>query len=417
MQDSYLPHGKCALIALAVFLLAGFGAVGQAPPAVIHFDDGDLQAVIDAAPPYSTILCNRNKRITIDATVVIRKALTLRGLNARLPAKLGKTAILAVEAAGVTITDFELYGNGDSVSQDDRSPLMVVGADDFRIENGRFENSSKDGVMISVTDKGGDITGGVVRNVVGRRVVRDTVSIGGGGSAGYRARNILVENIRAYDSELRGAVEVSDGADNITVRKVYAESCVYAIDVQDHGEKKQVNTNITIEDVYALDCDTAIRMANHEHGHANITIRGVTAVNCRKGSRWRPIDARNTANLLLENIRVYGNPTGPAVLVRNCDGVVLRDIVIEKSLHAGAAVLVEDCNDVLIDGVTVRGEEAGPVVYRVKSDEAFVNLRIRGVSASGILLENTSKKGALAGRVLSGNLAPVSDAIRQVIVW
>jgi hypothetical protein len=61
------------------------------------------------------------------------------------------------------------------------------------------------------------------------------VSISGSGGHGRRIRNVLVENVRCYESALRGAVEVSDGTDNITVRKIYAESAVYAIDVHIHS--------------------------------------------------------------------------------------------------------------------------------------------------------------------------------------
>src|SRR6185369_8540779 len=103
-------------------------------------------------------------------------------------------------------------------------------------------NSSKDGVMIDGDgSKDEDIVGGGVRDIVGRGVVRDTVSISGSSGHGRKIRNVLVDNVRCYNSRLRGAVEVSDGTDNITVRKVYAEDAVYALDVQDHKEPGQSN--------------------------------------------------------------------------------------------------------------------------------------------------------------------------------
>ena len=58
-----------------------------------------------------------------------------------------------------------------------------------------------------------DLIGGVVRDVVGRGVRRDVVSISGSGGHGRRIRDVLVENVRCYESALRGAVEVSDGTD------------------------------------------------------------------------------------------------------------------------------------------------------------------------------------------------------------
>ncbi len=97
---------------------------------------------------------------------------------------------------------------------------------------------------------------------------RDLVSISGG-NRGQRIRNVSVENVRLKKGYLRGAVEVSDGTDNITVRHVYAEQAVYAIDVQDHASARKKtaetahpcapNTNVILEDVLAVDCRHAIQ--------------------------------------------------------------------------------------------------------------------------------------------------------------
>src|ERR1044072_5075250 len=84
--------------------------------AEIHVGAGDLQKVIDAAPPHSTIVCDHNREFTFSTPIKIEKPLTLRGLHARLPAKLGNTSLVIVTSKGVTISDFELTGNGDSVS-------------------------------------------------------------------------------------------------------------------------------------------------------------------------------------------------------------------------------------------------------------------------------------------------------------
>src|SRR5436190_7728039 len=247
----------------------------------IQVDQRDLQQVIDSAPANSIVQCDPNRLMTLSVPVAIRKPLTLVGLHARLPDKLGKTSLVVVEAKGVTVTDFELIGNADSVAQNERAPLLVIHAGDFRVERGRMINSSKDGIQISADSlQGEDLIGGVVRDIVGRGVRRDVVSISGSNGNGRRVRNVLVDNVRCYDSDLRGAVEVSDGTDNITVRKVYAESSVYAIDVQDHKQPDQVNRNVVIEDIFALRCKHAIRTANSRQGHSNLTMRDITADSC-----------------------------------------------------------------------------------------------------------------------------------------
>jgi len=383
---------------------------------IIHHEGPDLQKTIDRASPYATILCNRNERLTISATVLINKPLTIQGLHAALIDSLGKTPILRVVSENVAITDFELYGNTATVEQVMRAPLIVIEAGNFRVERGRFVNSSKDGVEINTVRDGGDIVGGIVRDIVGEGVVRDVVSISGSGrSDGLKVRNVFVENIRGKNSKLRGVVEVSDGVDNITVRTVFAENCVYAIDVQDHKKPKQINNNIVIQDVYAVDCRHAIRTANRPFGHSNLTIRDVVAERCEI-----PLEISHTNQLTLENVRVINHSGGqPAVHIDNCSNVFMRDFIITGKGN-NSAVLIENTGDIVIDGLTLnKGTEsfANGLTYLISKDIALTNLRIQNVAApnaqnAGIVLSNTSKTGTLSGYTITGNTATVSDNIK-----
>jgi hypothetical protein len=390
------------------------------PARIIRASGHDLQQIVAEAPPNSVVLCDPNEQITLSAPLEIRRPLTLRGLNARLPDKLGKTSLVIVRAKGVTVSDFELTGNGESVSQDDRAPLMIVGAGEFRVEHGRFNNSSKDGLMIDSDIAGeGDVVGGVVRDIVGRDVIRDTVSISGsdGRENGGRIRNVLVDNIRCYHSAKRGCVEVSDGTDNITVRKVYAENSVYAVDVQDHRKPSQVNRNVVIEDVYGWKCTHAIRTDNMALGHANLTVRDVTARECEA-----PIQISNTENVSLYNVRVLDHHGKKSpVDIRNCRGLTVRDVMVENTDHKGPAMLVENCGDALVDGFALRGRNENLGVglgLRYSSEGPFTGLRVTnvlatGVSDIGILLDATGKgKGTLSSYVIAGNIARVVDHIQ-----
>ena len=237
----------CLLVA-ALISIASMEQVRAADISdIIHVGERSLQEVIDAAPSNSIVRCDPNRVLTLSIPVTIRKPLALVGLRARLPEKLGNSSLVVVEAKGVSVTDFELTGNADSVAQNDRAPLLIIHAGEFRVERGTFLNSSKDGVMIDGDGSTNeDIVGGIVRDIVGRGVIRDTVSISGSSGNGRKIRNVLVDNVRCYDSRLRGAVEVSDGTDNITVRKVYVEDAVYAIDVQDHNKPGQSNRHVVI---------------------------------------------------------------------------------------------------------------------------------------------------------------------------
>ena len=387
-------------------------------PKLIYQERRYLQEVIDAAPPHSIVVCDPNHQMTIFTPVVIRKPLTLRGINARLPAQLGKRPILEVKSEDVTITDFVLRGNGDTVTQKVRAPLIKIYAGNFRVERGVFENSSKDGIEVSPLPGSSDIVGGVIRDIVGRGVVRDVVSLSGTpGDRNLKVRNVLIENIRGYDSRLRGSVEVSDGTDNITVRKVYAENCIYAIDLQDHN-KQEINRNIIINDVYALNCRHAIRTANHPFGHANVTMMSITAEQCQ-----HPLKVSNTDHVTIQDIRIIDNRGhGAAMTIQNCNGLTIRDVIIINGASDGAGLLVENCQNVMIDGISLLGETevlSSGVRFRISEDAVFSNLRIHNVSAknvreAGVILENKSKNGVLVDYIISGNIARVTDLIQGI---
>jgi hypothetical protein len=398
-----------------VALLALGRALADTPdtPAAHHLA---LQQLIDAAPSNSVVQCDPNRVLTLAGPVTIRKPLTLSGLRARLPEKLGNTSLIVVEASGVAVTDFEMTGNADSVDQADRAPLLIIRGGNFRVERGTFLNSSKDGVMIEADGTNEqDLVGGVVRDVIGRGVVRDTVSISGSSGKGRKIRNVLVDNVRCYDSRLRGAVEVSDGTDNITVRKVYAESAVYAIDVQDHNQTGQSNRNVVVEDIYALKCKHALRTANSRKGHGNLTIRDITAEQCTI-----PVQISHTENVHLSGVRVLDHTGKSPIQITDCSGVTVRDVLIQNAIIQGAALVLQNCDEVVVDGFNVRGatnQLESAVYYRINRPQTFAGLRIvnvmaRQVSDAGIVLESSKETGTLTDYLVSGNLTTVRDKIR-----
>ena len=409
-----MPTFRSAVVTCLLATFAVAEAVAAESP-IVRVDAAELQSAVDRASPYSVLVADRDRPVEVNATVRIDKPLTLVGLNMRLEAGLAKAPILEVVAEGVTIRDFVLEGNGDSVGQSDRAPLIVMRRGRFLIENGETNNSAKDGVMITPVKEYGDIEHGVIRNLTARDTIRDVVSIGGRGHERLYVRHLVVENIRSYGSELRGPVEVSDGSEHITVRDVYAESSFYGVDVQDHSRPGMINRYIVIDGVQVKDCVTAIRTANHDFGHDGLTIRNVTGVDFRPSDRWRPLHVLNTSNLVIENVRLQGGPPeAPWVLIQNSDNLVLRNVTVIDAGQDGPAVVVADSNNALLDNIVVSGatQPRQGVAFRVRADERFGGLRIRNVAAPevrgvGIVVENLSESGRLDSFAITDNLATV----------
>ncbi|MBN1675766.1 MAG: hypothetical protein JXR37_32280 [Kiritimatiellae bacterium] len=391
------------------------------PPQVIQVGERDVQAVIDGAPPHSTVVADRTRVVTLSASLAIDRPLTLKGLNARLAERVANTDLLFVCADGVCVADFTLAGNLGSVSQAQRASLVTVLADDFLIENGVVSNSTRHGVLVSAARRGRDVRNGVVRNIEGYNIGRDVVSIEGGGEKGVFVRDVRVENIKGCRSLKRGTVEVCDGCENVTVSNVYGEATGYGVDVQDHRRKGQVNRHITVTDVHVKDSACAVRTVNHPLGHDGLTIRNVLGEGKWDNSdSWRPVHVQNTANVVIENVRIRDYTRPHAVLLRNCDTVAFSGAAVENSRNPGPAVLIADCNDVRLEGAALSGVddvlETG-ILCRIDSSETFRNLRIHGVRApgaksAGILLDRGPGGGTLDGYVVTGNVARVVDRIR-----
>jgi hypothetical protein len=300
------------------------------------------------------VICEQPEPLTVTKPLTITKPMTLRGLRARLPEKLGDTVLLVVAAKGVTLTDLELRGNYDSVPQKNRAPLIHIKAGEFQVERCKFFDASKDGLMVTPDNGAGDIVGGGIRNIEGARMGRDLVSLSGG-CGGQRIRNVTVEHVRLKKGFYRGAVEVSDGSDHITVRHVYAEEAVYAVDVQDHGAQQPgkpapsaPNTHITLEDVTAVKCKHVIRTANHPLGHSGLTLRDFTAKDCQE-----PVLISHTKQVRVENVTIRNEPEAkkPPVTLRHCEDVELRNVTITGLWEGIEAIATPNSTNVRIEGL------------------------------------------------------------------
>lgn len=318
----------------------------------------ELQKKLDEAVPGSVVDFQHTEFVTIDATLRINKPLWVRGLRLQLPPKLPRTKLINVEVPGVRITDSHFRGNGDTVGQDQRASLVDFRAGEFSVERCVFENSSKNGLTIDPGDSGKPLVGGVIRDIVGRNVTRDVVSLSGGPNGAY-VQDVLVENVRASDSELRGAVEVSDGSRNITVRSITAERCVYAVDFQDHDDPTDVNHNVLIEDVRARNCRHAVRTATDLPGHTGLTIRDVYAENCDV-----PVRVSEIRDVLIDGVRTVGRQRDPneeddlqcVIQVKNCVNVTIRDVSVFDGGELPTAVRVIDTEQLAVDGLSVAGD-------------------------------------------------------------
>jgi hypothetical protein len=336
--------------------------VAATEPEPVKFTGGSpaaFQTLLDQAPIGAVIVCAQPQPLVVTSSLLLRKPVTVRNLKAGLAQAVGRTPLLVADAENITLIGLDLHGNYDSVNQRDRAPLIHVKRGGFRIEECQFADASKDGIIVTPDKDTGDIVGGIIRDITGERIGRDLVSLSGG-NGGQRIRDVTVENVHLKKGYQRGAVEVSDGADNITVRYVSAADAVYAIDVQDHGavdkETRQPcapNTRVMIEDVTAVRCKHLIRTSNHSPpAHADLTLRDFTAHNCQE-----PVRISNTTGLLIENLAITNDHalTAAPIELRNNHQVVIRNASVTAPVGKVPAVTAIACTGVQLERVTSNG--------------------------------------------------------------
>lgn len=382
------------MMPLALMMGAAFGAESQGQR-VVTVEGYDLQGAIDAAAAGGLVLADPNRRIIIEQTIRVDKPLTITGLHAQLLDGLDNAPILRVTADGFRLNNFHLVGNRHTVDHANRASLVVIEASDFIVEQGTIEQSSEHGIEISAAGKHAE--NGVVRDIIGHDMGRDHISLQGTGEAGFFVKNVVVERIRAYGSETRGALEVADGNENITVRDIYAEDCRYGVDFQDHVKQGmgQTNLRVSIEKVFVRRCSHAVRSATAAGmGHRFLTLRDISGMEWIDGSDGgkmaQPIVINHTDNVLIENVDLMG--AGESIytdlLILNSNNVRIRNLVVDELSVYREAILVENCSDVLIDDAYINasarqeGQDVA-VRYRLNDEGHYENLRIRDLRAKG----------------------------------
>lgn len=313
---------------------------------IVHFRKGNLQRIIDQTKPYGTIQCDRSVELCVETAIVIDKPLTITNLCARIKEGVGKTPLLKVTAENVTLTNLKLTGNVNTISVDDRQPLIYVTAGNFIIRDSEFHNSSKDGIMVSATGLSKDIVNGRIENIKGFGCWADVVSISGDdGNGGKRIRNVVIDQVSCFGSIARGGVEISDGTDNIKATNIYAQDAIYAVDIQDHQFGNQVNENVTVSNVFAKNCKWGIVTRNNDFGHSRLTLSNITISDCKE-----PMNISNTKFLVIDNVLVRGSGKGKNhIYIKNCQDVNLKNFRWANSTNTGSNLLLKGCSQVLTD--------------------------------------------------------------------
>mmetsp|Transcript_30225 Transcript_30225/g.115905 ORF Transcript_30225/g.115905 Transcript_30225/m.115905 type:complete len:394 (-) Transcript_30225:1594-2775(-) len=366
-----------------VFLLAVIAAAASCGQVIPLDCNKSLKTQIEDAPINAELVAYDSCVWTVDETIRVRNPVTIRGVTARLPDGLGNTPLLEVRTEGFTMTDFEFTGNIESVAFEDRESLIAVAMGGFHIARGVLRSSSQHGIRVNPMGfYRQDIVGGVLRDLVGYGNRRDLVSITSMRKGEYISRNIVADNLRAYNQLERGTIEVTDGAKDVYISNVYAENCFYAVDIQDHDEGNsnsvaQVN-RVFVSNVIAMNCTWAIHSETFIAGHSDISISGVVATDCMNAVLLDRIN-----RLTLTDVKVInGRNESTQVDIAHAKYVNLREISFAGGVGESSAITLRQSEKVRIQDVTLADDtkfKYGVTVNAtVPEQEAFATLSFSG---------------------------------------
>eukprot|EP00189_Rhodosorus_marinus_P004349 CAMPEP_0113969656 /NCGR_PEP_ID=MMETSP0011_2-20120614/10497_1 /TAXON_ID=101924 /ORGANISM="Rhodosorus marinus" /LENGTH=319 /DNA_ID=CAMNT_0000983455 /DNA_START=235 /DNA_END=1194 /DNA_ORIENTATION=+ /assembly_acc=CAM_ASM_000156 len=271
--------------------------------------------------------------------------LTIKGVHVTLTPGV-VVPVFGIFSVGVTISEFTIVGNRNSVTK--AESLIKVYKGGFVIEKGILKASSSHGVRIAPIAGRDNVDGGVIRDLVGNRNVGNVVFMTTTNGGRSTTKNIIVENIRSYDSMFKGALEVSSGVQDIFAQNIYAERCAFAFGMHDHGGQLQNIRRLFLNNVVARNCGIGIQCRT-TIPHFDVSISGVIIENCRIAMR-----INNLRWGRLYDVRVIDAGIGATqIAVLNSDNMTLRDVAFIGTSSTGNAVLIRNSSNIRVSGITL----------------------------------------------------------------
>ncbi|KAJ8900704.1 hypothetical protein NDN08_000005 [Rhodosorus marinus] len=395
-------------VVLGVSFSLSYG-VSEASDPIILDCRTELRDQVVAAPAGSELIAPAGGcEWVIEKTITVNtNDITIRGVHAKLRDGLAKM-ILVVNGDGFTMFDCVLTGNRGTIYKKQRRSLLSLRGSGFHIQRGRFINSTRDG--ISIAQKAYSTTvidGGVVRDIVGIGNDRDTVSVSTWDSSVAATKNIVVDNVRAYGISNRGAVEVSDGVENIIVRNIYSERNQYGISIQDHRDLDQRIRNITISNLSASDVVYGLHTQTQpEVQHSDVKVKRLNVERA-----YIPLSLRNVKRLRLDSVRVTGSVplestvyelldiTEPPLnsstmgVITNCHGLRMKDVYISTGASTTGALSIQQCENVKLRSLVLGRDFITPhaIVFKIDfgltdSELVLQNSRISSANSASKVL-------------------------------
>lgn len=333
------------ILAVLFFTKASAQYISLTEYNVLPENDGNTNRVnltnaIASVPDGTILYGDLRNPIRIDSTILITRSnieLTYLNIESEIDPNTGEPYIFhqfwIQGAQHVNFRHTYHEGHGELVNDDAnrRAAIYYFQSNHCVVQDIRGHQIRKNLVTF---EQGRDFT---ARDIFGDHVRRDCVSI-------VSAQQILLDNIHADNSVLRGAFEFSDNTYDAVARNIYASNCAYVFDIDIHGVT-QNNGNILIDGVYS----------DSNHVVCN-TLGNAICFNIA----FRNFYIRNTQGNLDYADQNFG---GDIHLDSHVNGITLDNINFLNRLHTKTLIYLGHVDNVLLNNIRVSDTAKNRIIY------------------------------------------------------
>ncbi|KAJ8903047.1 hypothetical protein NDN08_006362 [Rhodosorus marinus] len=323
---------------------------GSAPIVTLLCSVG-LEEQILAADPYVKLVGPGPNCVFDVSTVVIRKPLTLSGINVQQLNKHDTPVV--VYAEDVTIEDCRFVGLRNLVSDGSRLPLLQIRSGRTAVKHCDFEYSSGVGLMVfPTTDK---IDGVTLRTITGKSNRDGLITLSSNVENGKVVDNVVVERVRAWagDMSQQHALRIENGVGGVFGDDIYAEGSVYGVITTHDGELMRPNRVI------------------------------LTNVEVRRVNTGISVDSKSPSTTEISLNKMLVRYSFRAVTMKNINAPVVYGVTVKNSLRSYSGQLqFEGCNYLSLRVLGFSGMSGSP--------SAITLANSRAVKISGAVLQPSS---------------------------
>uniref|UniRef100_A0A7S0G0H5 Right handed beta helix domain-containing protein n=2 Tax=Rhodosorus marinus TaxID=101924 RepID=A0A7S0G0H5_9RHOD len=326
---------------------------GSAPTVKLRCSLG-LEGQVLAADPYAKLVGPGPNCVFRVGKVVIRKPLTLSGINVQ---QLNESDTpVVVYAENVIVEHCRFVGVRNRISNGSRLPLLQIRSGRTAVEHCHFEYSSGVGLMVFSTTR--KVDGVTLRRITGKSNRDGLITLSSNAENGKVVDNVVVEKLRAWSGAMsqRHALRIENGVGSVFVDDVYAEGSSYGVVIKHNGKLQRPN-RVILTNVEVRGVNTGIAVDGKSRSSTEISVNKLRTSYSFRAVQMKNANAPVVYGVVVENsLRSYAGQ----LQFEGCDYLSLRVLSFSGNSGSPSAITLANSKEVKIGGAVLLPSSSYP---------------------------------------------------------